>query len=144
MRLPTAVIGSSDTSIKSLRKKILVSVSELMNTMKEEASSVSLPRDAIFPTSVRIWHISKYSCLVANGLSAMFDEGNENLIACLGVYYISNGVPTNSALSWLSETRDEYLKYSLLLDFSIDCETDKYFHASYTTPELVRSIPGSW
>jgi len=56
-------------------------------------------------------HLEVLELLITDDLSAMFDEGDENLTACLGVYYISNDVPTNSALSQLLETRDEYLEY---------------------------------
>lgn len=119
--LPIIVIGSWDTLNEE--EHSYVSVFELMNNVKG-VLTYPFHRTQYFRNACKnLMHFEVLELLVANGLSAMFDEGDENLMACLGVYYISNGVPTNSALSRLSETRDEYLEYLSLLDLLRGCET---------------------
>lgn len=81
-----------------------------MNNVKEASSLNVYPfhRTQYFRNACKnLTHFEVLKLLIASVLSVMFDESDENLIACLGVYYVSNGVPINSALSRLSETRDE-------------------------------------
>jgi len=90
-------------------------------------------------------------CLNSRLISIVFDESDEKLIACSGVRYVSNGAPTDSALSRLSGTCDEYLECLPLPDLYKPqnthtlsdkqfCHAARYVHASIRFTSLISRI----